>query len=221
MGSEANEDQSYEGKIIKVFLLCFFLGIMGAHRFYLNKKLSAIIQLFTLGGFLLWWFYDLLLITFERFTAKNNICLKWDRKKFGVAAGFKIRLCAYLIDVVVIFLLAILIDYIFFITAIFDFEMAVYFFRDLNFIIFFLYNIILTSSKIKGTLGKYIVGICVVNIKERRLNFIHAIARFICYIFSYITLFFGFFMVCWTKNKIAFHDLIAGTKVVYNNKLNK
>ena len=39
-------------------LLCFFLGFLGIHRFYLGYTLIGIIQLLTGGGFLIWAFVD-------------------------------------------------------------------------------------------------------------------------------------------------------------------
>lgn len=43
-------------------LLCFFLGYLGVHRFYVNKVGTGILQLVTLGGFGIWAFIDLILI---------------------------------------------------------------------------------------------------------------------------------------------------------------
>lgn len=43
-------------------LLCFFLGIFGAHRFYTGHILIGLIQLFTLGFFGLWTLLDFVLI---------------------------------------------------------------------------------------------------------------------------------------------------------------
>lgn len=48
-------------------VLCFFLGIVGAHRFYVGKIGSGIAQLFTFGGLGLWAFYDLLMIMTSKF----------------------------------------------------------------------------------------------------------------------------------------------------------
>ena len=41
-------------------LLCFFLGFLGIHRFYLGYTLIGIIQFLTGGGFLIWVFVDFL-----------------------------------------------------------------------------------------------------------------------------------------------------------------
>ena len=39
-------------------LLCFFLGFLGIHRFYMGYTLIGIIQLLTGGGFLIWMVVD-------------------------------------------------------------------------------------------------------------------------------------------------------------------
>lgn len=44
------------------FLLCWFFGVFGAHRFYMGKTGSAIVQLLTLGGFGIWALIDLIRI---------------------------------------------------------------------------------------------------------------------------------------------------------------
>ncbi|GAA1470518.1 hypothetical protein HD594_000040 [Microbacterium thalassium] len=45
-------------------LLSYFLGFFGADRFYLGKTQSALVKLFTLGGFGYWWLIDLLITLF-------------------------------------------------------------------------------------------------------------------------------------------------------------
>ena len=49
-------------------LLCLFLGNFGAHRFYVGKKKTGLLQLITLGGFAIWYLIDLALILFGSFT---------------------------------------------------------------------------------------------------------------------------------------------------------
>lgn len=44
------------------YLLWGTLGWFGAHRFYLDRPLTGLLQLFTLGGVFFWWFADLFLI---------------------------------------------------------------------------------------------------------------------------------------------------------------
>ena len=45
---------------LSAILLCFFLGSLGIHRFYLGYTLIGVIQLLTFGGFLIWVIVDLI-----------------------------------------------------------------------------------------------------------------------------------------------------------------
>ena len=59
-------------KILPAFLLCFTLGVFGAHRFYAGKIGTGILQLFTLGGFGIWWLIDMVMIIVGAFTDKEG-----------------------------------------------------------------------------------------------------------------------------------------------------
>ena len=63
-GKEKNEDPESDRIITKkkAFLLAGFLGIFGAHRFYLGYTQMGIFEMFTLGGFFVLFFIDLLKI---------------------------------------------------------------------------------------------------------------------------------------------------------------
>ncbi|WP_370598633.1 NINE protein [Plesiomonas shigelloides] len=61
-----------EKRILPAFLLCFFIGIFGAHRFYVGKTGTGIIQIITLGGFGIWTFIDCILIIVGAFTDKQG-----------------------------------------------------------------------------------------------------------------------------------------------------
>ena len=54
--------ESSEKKILPAFLICFFLGILRIHRFYVGKTGSGIAQLLTLGGLGVWVFIDWIMI---------------------------------------------------------------------------------------------------------------------------------------------------------------
>ena len=41
------------------YMLCLFLGILGAHKFYLNRPLLGVVYFFSGGLFLIGWIYDL------------------------------------------------------------------------------------------------------------------------------------------------------------------
>jgi hypothetical protein len=59
-------------------LLCFFLGVLGVHRFYVGKVGTGLLQLFTAGGLGLWWLVDLILIIVGAFRDKNErVLLNW------------------------------------------------------------------------------------------------------------------------------------------------
>ena len=59
-------------------LLCLFLGIVGAHRFYLRKIGTGILMIVTLGGFGMWALADLIMIACGVFRDKQGLrVFKW------------------------------------------------------------------------------------------------------------------------------------------------
>ncbi len=59
--NEKLEQAQQRGRLV-AFILCLFLGFIGAHRFYLNRPFSAVIFFLTLGGLGIFWIFDLLFI---------------------------------------------------------------------------------------------------------------------------------------------------------------
>lgn len=57
-----------EKRILPAFLLCFFLGVFGAHRFYAGKIGTGVLELVTFGGFGIWWLVDMIMIATGSFT---------------------------------------------------------------------------------------------------------------------------------------------------------
>ncbi|MCR5622692.1 MAG: NINE protein [Treponema sp.] len=57
-------------------IVCFFLGMLGVHRFMVGKWKSGLLQLFTFGGFYVWWIADFIMILTGKFTDKDGIALK-------------------------------------------------------------------------------------------------------------------------------------------------
>lgn len=53
---------------LPAFLLALLLGVFGAHRFYVGKTGSAILQLCTLGGLGIWALVDTIVIACGGFT---------------------------------------------------------------------------------------------------------------------------------------------------------
>jgi len=70
---------SSDKKILPAFLLCFFLGIFGAHRFFVGKIGTGIAQLLTLGGLGIWSLIDFIMIIVGAFTDKDgNKLTEWN-----------------------------------------------------------------------------------------------------------------------------------------------
>lgn len=57
---------------LALFLLTFFVGVLGVHRFYVGKIGTGVLMLITLGGLGVWFLVDLLLVVTGQFTNKNG-----------------------------------------------------------------------------------------------------------------------------------------------------
>ena len=58
------------------FLLCFFLGWLGIHRFYTNRTATGVAMLLTLGGCGIWVLVDFIMILCNTYTDGNGQKLK-------------------------------------------------------------------------------------------------------------------------------------------------
>lgn len=66
-----------EKKRLVALLLCFFLGGLGVHRFYVGKIGTGILQIVTLGGFFgIWVLIDLIMIIVGKFADKQGKVLE-------------------------------------------------------------------------------------------------------------------------------------------------
>ena len=67
-----------EKRILPAFLLCFFLGCFGAHRFYVGKIGTGVVWLLTAGCFGIGWIIDIVNILSDNFTDAAGHPLKKD-----------------------------------------------------------------------------------------------------------------------------------------------
>ena len=77
-----------------------------------------------------------------------------------------------------------------------------------------LYFAFLESSGSQATVGKMACGLVVTDTDGKRISFGRASGRYFAKILSVLTLFIGFAMVGWTRQKRGLHDFVAGTLVV-------
>ena len=59
-------------------LLCFFIGFLGVHRFYVGKIGTGILQLVTLGGLGIWALIDFIMLVMQKFTDDEGNTLKFN-----------------------------------------------------------------------------------------------------------------------------------------------
>ncbi len=65
-----------EKKILPAFVICWFLGILGIHRFYVGKAGTGVAQLLTLGGLGLWTLIDFIMLLCGSFKDNEGKVLK-------------------------------------------------------------------------------------------------------------------------------------------------
>lgn len=57
---------------VPAILLCFFLGTLGIHRFYVGKIGTGILMIITLGGLGIWTIIDFVMIVVGSFKDKQG-----------------------------------------------------------------------------------------------------------------------------------------------------
>lgn len=145
-----------------------------------------------------------------------------------VYAGFWRRFLAYLLDVLPIVLIVAGVFYLF---LGFDVTLQTYWedrtlenrvrflvernrIRDLSFLLWVFYSMVLEASPLEGTIGKLICGIKVVDEAGRRLGPGQSVRRNFAKLASYVPLGLGFLWAAFSKTKRAWHDTAAKTYVI-------
>jgi TM2 domain-containing membrane protein YozV len=63
---------------LAALLLCFFLGVIGVHRFYVGKIGTGVAMIFTAGGLGIWVLIDFIMIIVGGFTdIDGKFVLDW------------------------------------------------------------------------------------------------------------------------------------------------
>jgi hypothetical protein len=89
-------------------LLCVFLGVLGAHRFYVGKWGTGLLMLATLGGFGFWVLIDLIFIASNKFDDKEGRVIvvskstSFLRKAFAVIGSIIIGIATMILVFVVV-----------------------------------------------------------------------------------------------------------------------
>ncbi len=65
-----------EKGFVPTVMLCFFLGALGVHRFYVGKIGTGIVQLLTLGGLGIWALVDFIMVVTGNFKDSQGLPIK-------------------------------------------------------------------------------------------------------------------------------------------------
>ncbi|MCB8819985.1 RDD family protein [Microvirga rosea] len=142
-----------------------------------------------------------------------------------IYAGFWRRVPAFALDLFLITIAMMALDYIYILTVGLPLNVAFTsqaagstvsahykptgFGIAIGIIIGILYFSAFESSERKATLGKRAMGLVVIDEQGSRISFMHAIGRSCCKVISWGLFGLGFFMAGWTNRKQALHDLLT------------
>ena len=131
--------------------------------------------------------------------------------------GFWIRLVAYLIDGVLLYLVTLPLG--FFLPKTVSVEGGILWGAFLlvgvtSVVLPWLYFAGFESSSMQGTLGKKVLGLKVIGSDGNRISFLRATGRYFAKILSTLILGIGFIMIAFTEKKRGLHDMLAGTFVI-------
>lgn len=140
-----------------------------------------------------------------------------------VNAGFFIRLCAYLIDIIIIYFATLIIRIPMFFVSVFNpnhlWKKQILFEHTTKSIVFFIFTALYFTlmTYYKGyTLGKRLLGIKVVyNDSAEALTFIDVLYRETIGRYLSSLLFIGYILIGASNDKRGLHDILCDTRVVY------
>jgi uncharacterized RDD family membrane protein YckC len=129
----------------------------------------------------------------------------------NIHLGLRRRVCAYIIDFILVGVLLTLLSVLFLPFSIGALLLGFSFFSQ---ILFWIYSVVCETSRLQATVGKWLLGMKVTDEQGQKIGFGRASLRFWAKILSAATLWWGFFMIAWTERKQGLHDKIAGTLVI-------
>jgi uncharacterized RDD family membrane protein YckC len=137
-------------------------------------------------------------------------------------AGFWIRVGAYLIDAIVLYIVNAIIMTVFGMSMMPTPGQAEALMASGGFwtvyavivVLNWLYFAALESSARQATIGKMALGLTVTDTEGRRISFLRATGRYFAKILSGLILLIGFIMVAFTERKQGLHDMLASTLVL-------
>ncbi len=71
-----SDDSISEKGLTPTILLCYFLGNLGVHRFYVGRVLTGILMVITLGGLGIWTMIDFIIIATGNFKDSEGLLVK-------------------------------------------------------------------------------------------------------------------------------------------------
>ena len=156
----------------------------------------------------------MILIVLIVYVVPTVLCLvlikKKDYKKLPVKkryAGFWWRVLAGFIDNIILGLVSTVISFL----LLTDTYTSIIISGILNFLLYWLYFVILQSSEKRSTLGMRVCDIKIHDEHFNKLGFWRLTGRYFATGLSGIILLIGFFMIAFTKRKQGLHDLVART----------
>ena len=88
--------QRTKKEFLPTFLLCFFFGSLGVHRFYVGKKGTGVLMIITIGGLGLWVVADLIMILVGAFRDIDGRIIKYSSGNQPSSVNLQIGVAAEL-----------------------------------------------------------------------------------------------------------------------------